>query len=615
MNQTKKAILFALVFIMTVSMVFAVVTKRRVPIKGAEQPAPYADSEVLVKFIEGVDLEQIKRFARARGLAVKKHYGFLSQRMGQQLVLLKSEMKTDAKTLGTNLAADLRVVYAHPNYRRYMANTYPNDTRFAELWGLHNTGQTLGTADADIDAPEAWDISTGSSSVIVAVIDSGLDYNHDDLKHNAWKNPGEIAGNGIDDDNNGYIDDIYGIDPAGADGSGSNPDVDPMDGIGHGTHCSGTISGRGNNGLGVAGVNWNARIMALKFFGDADGGGYDADAIECMQYAIYQKVHGQNVTAINASWGGTGGTDSGGLRDAIEVVTNVGIVFCAAAGNGGSDGIGDDNDRKPGRLNHHYPSDYTLPGIISVAATDHADALADFSNYGATSVDLGAPGVAVLSTVPGMYIPQDGDIFFDDMESVNGNWTHDAISGTDYWQITTDQESFANASFPVPSPPNFWSDRPGADYANNSNTWLAYNADIDLSAYVGQDLYFGIGSALAFEVNDHGYIEFSNNSGSTWSVIHDFTNEGWYWSRWVWLIPDSFKTSQFRMRFRLQSDNDGTTWIGWLIDNIGIGNSKSYSYESWGGTSMATPHVAGAVAWLAAVFPDETVAQRKERIL
>ncbi|MDY0297780.1 MAG: C25 family cysteine peptidase [Acidobacteriota bacterium] len=614
MPKNSRVVLFAIVFFLAASMVFAVVNKRRVPFTGAEKLSPYAEGEVLVKFKEGVDLEEIKRFARDRGLVVKKHYGFLSQRMGQQLVLLKSGQKIDARTLGTDLVADLRVVYAHPNYRRYMAQTYPNDTRFAELWGLHNTGQTGGTSDADIDAPEAWDISTGSSSVIVAVIDSGIDYNHPDLIPNLWKNPGEIAENGIDDDGNGYVDDIYGIDPAGADGSGSNPDVDPMDGIGHGTHCSGTISGRVNNGLGVAGVNWNAKIMALKFFGDLDGGGWDADAIECMQYAIYQKVHGQNVVAINASWGSVpGGThDSGPLRDAIEVVTNVGIVFCAAAGNGGSDGIGDNNDQRNGR-NHHYPSDYTLPGIISVAATDHADALGDFSNYGTTSVDLGAPGVAILSTVPGTYSPQSGDIFFDDMESGNGNWITGGTNNS--WTITTDQEGFANASFPVPSPPNFWSDRPDENYLDGTNSYLAYNANINLSAYVGQDLYFGIGSALAFEINDHGYIEFSNNGGSTWTIIHDFTDEGWYWSSWTWLIPDSFKTNQFRMRFRLQSNTDGTTWIGWLIDNVGIGNSKSYSYEAWGGTSMATPHVAGAVAWLAAVFPDETVAQRKERIL
>ncbi len=161
--------------------------------------------------------------------------------------------------------------------------------------------------------------------------------------------------------------------------------------------------------------------MGLKFFDDAGGGGADADSIECIQYAVYQKTHGQNIVAIIASWGGPG-TDSGALRDAIEVANNAGIVFCASAGNGGADGIGDNNDADGGG-NHQYPSDFTLPGIIAVAATDHNDALGSFSNYGATSIDLGAPGVGVLSTVPRKYVPKPGDIFFDDI------WRADQANG------------------------------------------------------------------------------------------------------------------------------------------------------------------------------------------
>ncbi len=615
MFRKNKIILALAIFFFVGALVFAGGPKRRIPLPGTAAPQPYADSEVLVKFKEGVDLAAINKFLSAQSLVMKKQFGLLSRMKGQQIVHLKSTKKIDALVLAKALSSDPSVVYAHPNYRRELAAT-PNDTNYSSLWGMHNTGQTGGTSDADIDAPEAWDISTGSSNIVVAVIDSGIDYNHPDLIPNLWKNPGEIAGNGVDDDGNGYIDDIYGIDPAGADGSSTNPgDTDPMDGIGHGTHCSGTIGARGNNSLGVVGVNWDVKIMALKFFGDYDGGGWDADAIECMQYAVYQKTHGQNVVAINASWGGVPGRtqDSGPLRDAIEIVNNAGIVFCAAAGNGGSDGVSDNNDQQNGR-NHHYPSDYTLPGIIAVAATNHNDALGTFSNYGATSIDLGAPGVAILSTIPSIYVPgAGGDIFFDNVNNGAVNWTHGAISGTDFWQITTDQEGFANANFPVPSPPDFWSDRPGANYADNSNTWLAYNTNIDLSGYIGQNVYLGIGSAVAVDVSDHAYVEFSNNGGSTWTVIHDFTDEGWYWSNWSWLIPDSYKTSQFRMRFRLASNSSGN-WIGWLIDDVGIGLVNTY-YDSWDGTSMATPHVAGAVAYLASIFPNETVAQRKQRIL
>ncbi|MCJ7524921.1 MAG: S8 family serine peptidase, partial [Candidatus Aminicenantes bacterium] len=614
MIKSKKIFLILAIFFFVGALIFAGGPKRKALLDKSNAPKPYADSEVLVKFKQGIDLAAVNKFAAAHSLKLKKHFKFLSTSNGQEIVLLKSTKKIDAEVLAKTLRGDPKVEYATPNYRRELALT-PNDTDFVngKLWGMHNTGQTGGTADADIDAPEAWDISTGSSSVIVAVVDTGLDYTHPDLAANCWKNPGEIAGNGVDDDGNGYIDDVYGIDPAGT--NGTVGDTDPMDGYGHGTHCAGSIGARGNNSRGVVGVNWNVKIMGLKFFDDAGEGGYDADSIECIQYAVYQKIHGQNVVAINASWGSVPGStqDSGPLRDAIEFATNAGIVFCAAAGNGGSDGVGDNNDRTGGR-NHHYPSDYTLPGIIAVAATDHNDALGSFSNYGATSIDLGAPGVAILSTIPPIYIPGSNDIFFDNMNGGVGNWTHGAISGTDYWQITTDQEGFANASFPVPSPPNFWSDRPASNYADNSNTWLAYNANIDLSGYVGQKIYFSIGSALAFEVSDHGYVEFSNNGGSTWTTIHDFTDEGWYWSNWSWLIPDSYKTSQFRMRFRLQSNNDGTTWIGWLIDNVGIGLANTY-YDSWNGTSMATPHVTGAVAYLASIFSNETVAQRKSRIL
>ncbi len=606
MAKDKKIFLILAIFILCGTLVFAGGPKRRIALDQRNAPKPYAEGEVLVKFKAGIDLAAVNNFATAQALKLKKRFKFLSQSKGQEIVLLKSTKKVDAEVLARALSSLNSVEYATPNYRRELAAT-PNDTYYGSLWGLHNTGQSGGTIDADIDAPEAWDISTGSSSVVVAVIDTGFDYTHPDLAANAWKNPREIAGNGIDDDGNGYIDDIYGIDPAGT--NGTVGDSDPMDGYGHGTHCAGSIGARGNNSLGVVGVNWNVKIMGLKFFDDAGEGGFDADSIECIQYAVYQKTHGQNVVAINASWGSTGGLDSGALRDAIGVACDAGIVFCAAAGNGGTDGIGDNNE-----TTHHYPSDYTLPGIISVAATDRNDALGSFSNYGVTSVDLGAPGVAILSTIPPVYVPGTNDIFFDNMEGGVGNWNHGAISGTDYWQITTDQEGFANVSFPVPSPTHFWSDRPGSNYADNSNVWLAYNANIDLSGYVGQKTYFAIGSALAFEVGDHGYVEFSNNGGSTWTVIHDFTDEGWYWSNWSWLIPESFKTTQFRMRFRLVGNNDGTTWIGWLIDDVGIGLVNTY-YDSWNGTSMATPHVAGAVGYLASIFPNETVAQRKSRIL
>lgn len=258
----------------------------------------------------------------------------------------------------------------------------PNDTSFGSLWGLNNTGQSSGRTDADIDAPEAWNITTGSSSVVVGVIDTGVDYTHSDLQANIWRNPGEVAGNGVDDDGNGFVDDLHGYDFA-------NNDSSPMDDNGHGTHCAGTIGGRGNNGQGVAGVNWNTSIMALKFLG-ADGSGSTSNAVRATNYAtMMRSQYGVNVRVLSNSWGGGGYSQA--LADAVSASNNAGILFVAAAGNESAN-----TDTTP-----HYPSNYTAANVISVAATDRNDNLASFSNYGATTVDLAAPGVSIYSTVNG----------------------------------------------------------------------------------------------------------------------------------------------------------------------------------------------------------------------
>ncbi|MDY7076798.1 MAG: S8 family serine peptidase [Chloroflexota bacterium] len=268
------------------------------------------------------------------------------------------------------------VEYIEPDYIVSAAETIPNDPDFPQLWGLHNTGQDGGTPDADIDAPEAWDLETGDSGIIVAVIDSGIDYTHTDLVANMWTNPGEVAGNGVDDDGNGYIDDVYGIDTR-------NDDSDPMDDRGHGTHCAGIIGARGNNGIGVAGVSWDVQLMALKFL-DSNGRGSISGAIEAIQYAI---DHGAHI--MNNSWGAI--SYSQPLYDAVLAARDAGILFVASAGN----------DSRNTDVSPAYPASFDLDNIISVAATNRYDNKAGSSNYGKTSVDVAAPGVAILSTVPG----------------------------------------------------------------------------------------------------------------------------------------------------------------------------------------------------------------------
>jgi subtilisin family serine protease len=298
---------------------------------------------------------------------------------------------TTAQTIET-LNRDPRVAYAEPNFILHAADVMPNEPFFPRLWGLHNTGQTVnwtaGTPDADIDAPEAWSVSTGSPDVVVAVIDTGVDPAHPDLAPNIWVNAGEdCAGcrtNGVDDDGNGYVDDWRGWDFA-------NGDNDPTDDNGHGTHVAGTVAATGNNGLGVAGVTWSSRIMPLKFLG-ADGSGTTDDAISAILYA-----RAKGVPILNNSWGG--GDVSEALRDAIEQTDASGELFVAAAGNDFTN-----TDVEP-----FYPAGYDVPNVLVVGASDQFDRKAWFSNYGTRTVDLSAPGTNVYSTWTGaMYRFADG---------------------------------------------------------------------------------------------------------------------------------------------------------------------------------------------------------------
>ncbi len=281
---------------------------------------------------------------------------------------------TEAEAIATLKQSPL-VEYAEPNYTLSIDRT-PNDPRYGELYGLHNTGQTGGTPGADIDAERAWGISTGSPNVVVALIDTGVDYTHPDLAPNMWTNPGEIPGNGVDDDGNGYVDDVRGWDFY-------NHDNDPMDDHSHGTHTAGTIGAVGNNGIGVVGVAWTVKILPLKFLG-ADGSGSTSDAVLAIEYAT-----AAHADVMSNSWGGGGFSQA--LLDAIREASDAGILFVAAAGNSSYD-----NDVYP-----NYPSNYDVPNVVAVAATDSNDNLAYFSNYGATTVDLGAPGVDTLSCLPG----------------------------------------------------------------------------------------------------------------------------------------------------------------------------------------------------------------------
>ena len=332
----------------------------------------FVPGEVLVKFRNGTSSERIANAHTRRAARLLRVLGRSNVHQVQTPLAVADAI--------SGYLADPDVEYAEPNWI-YRTTVIPNDTRFGELWGLNNTGQLIlgsaGTPDADIDAPEAWNTQTGSSSVIVGIIDTGRQ-DHVDLVGNIWTNPGEAGGVvGVDDDGNGKIDDLHGWNFFGNNnvlfGSDACNDA-------HGTHTAGTVGAKGNNALGVVGVNWNVSIMSLKFLGGAGCSGSTANAILAVQYAASK---GAKLTSN--SWGGGG--QSNALRDAINAA---GILFIAAAGNNGTN-----NDTTP-----FFPCNEDTPLMICVAATTKTDAKASFSNFGATKVHLGAPGAQILSTVP-----------------------------------------------------------------------------------------------------------------------------------------------------------------------------------------------------------------------
>jgi hypothetical protein len=322
----------------------------------------YVAGQLLVGFEPGIDAAARDSLLQAEGATLLKYFDFIST------TLIQLPWGTTVEQAAATFALKDGVAFAGPNFV-YTTTQVPNDPMFPAMYGLDR-----------IDAPEAWDITTGSPNTVVAVIDTGVDYTHPDLANNMWQNPGEVPSDGIDNDGNGYVDDVYGIDTA-------NNDTNPMDDDGHGTHVAGTIGAVGNNGIGVTGVNWNTKVMALKFLGI--GGGSTAGAIEAINYMTRMKAnYGINVVVSNNSWGGFGA--SAALQAAIDVSINAGIPFVAAAGN-----FSINNDVFP-----FYPASYDSAGIISVAASDQIDRLASFSHYGRTTVDIAAPGVDILSTVP-----------------------------------------------------------------------------------------------------------------------------------------------------------------------------------------------------------------------
>ncbi|MBI4467902.1 MAG: S8 family serine peptidase [Acidobacteria bacterium] len=350
---------------------------------GKLRPA-YAPRRLLVKYRSGLRDVEIEDRVASHGLSHLR--GFSGSLRHWRLASVPNYRRLEDVLSG--LRRDPAIEFAEFDYVYSASGIPPDDPNFSSQWPLKNTGQSGGVAGTDINVTQAWQVTIGSPDVVVGVIDTGVDYRHPDLATNMWTNPGEIPGNGLDDDGDGYIDDVYGWNAAAGNGI-------PLDDNRHGTHVAGTIGAIGDNQLGVAGINWDIRVMALKFL-DKDGSGYVSDAVDCISYAVAMRERGVNVRALNASWGGPGHSQA--LKQAITDAGTAGLLFIAAAGNNGdgSGSAGTDDDVSP-----LYPASYELPNLIAVAAVDRKGNLAGFSNYGARTVALGAPGVAVMSTIPG----------------------------------------------------------------------------------------------------------------------------------------------------------------------------------------------------------------------
>ena len=538
--------------------------------RSSHENPDYARRELLVRFRPGVR-------AAARAATRDEHGARRVEALpvpGLQLVRLRRG--ASVRHAVESFERDPSVMYAEPNLY-FRLSGLPNDTRFGELWGLNNTGQSLfgsgGTSDADIDAPEAWNIAKGSNAVTVAIADSGVAYDHPDLQSNIWNNPGETGAgrekNGRDDDHNGLVDDWRGWDFV------SN-DNDPRDYNSHGTHVAGTVGARGNNATGVTGVNWRVKLMPVRV---ADGNGVVTGAaiISGFDYAA-----SKGARVVNASFGSP--DTSQALLDTVR--RHPKTLFVAAAGNGGDDGVADDNDREP-----QYPCNFTAPNVICVAASDRNDQLASFSNYGSTTVDLAAPGADVSSTLPAYSAPAFNETFEGDVAST---WLADGSPNT--WARTG---AIANkGAYSL-------SDSPGATYVDGTDNFARTKIPFSLAGQTGCRLDYAVRLATEPEA-DKLKVEVSRDAVA-WATVSELS--GSTGGTFVELSDDLSEfdgATALYLRFHLTANADAVS-DGAQIDDVDVHClSASYAGDEFAfqdGTSMAVPHVSGAAALMLGKYP------------
>ena len=532
----------------------------------------YSDQQIIVKFKASVSVSSRSELANQyasrikRTLGVKKEYHLISLKPGQTVQDALARFK-----------ADPNIEIAEPDYIAHI-QAVPNDTFYSRLWGLKNSGQTVngtaGTSGSDINAETAWNHTTDCSASVVAVLDTGINHTHLDLAANIWSNTGEVAGDGVDNDANGYIDDVRGWDFVGAAPGNNNPY--PAAGHeSHGHHVAGTIGAVGNNSRGTTGVCWKARIMALRVC-DQNGQCLASDISEAINYAV-----NNGAKVLNMSFGGA--TMGSAVNTAITNALNANVVVVAAAGNNGSN-----ND-----TTSFEPCTFSHANIICVAALDQNYSLASFSNFGATTVDVGAPGTNTYSTVPGPLIS----------DTMTG-WTRTGAWTEAQCNLTSGLTNM------LLNPANFCS---GGPYANNASD-DAYKV-FNLSGVSAASVVFSVFYDLQNTV-DYLRVGNSNTGANPFptatplaSITGQSPSAGAQAEVRTYSLPSGCLNATCAVGFRLESDAT-TTGKGVGIFSLRIEtvqtNADSNAYGFKAGTSMAAPHVTGVVALIRAFNPNYT---------